>query len=210
MQWWNSFVEWFWSTDGQRLVTSTILPFLAVLIAGLVAAAIGRSATKRLVVQRDRETRAAAVAALVTSASHAATWHSQSAAAKDHSQQLAAAADIQVRLLPISGAAMAADWAAHELADMRVNSVSFSFQAEQSLREYRERLVEWVAHPRRAKKLFGLDLERWSYETDAVDPVIADQQRWAAEQTAATSRDAAGDVVFEGEIEPELQSATRA
>ncbi len=207
MQWWNSFVDWFWSADGQQFVTGTVLPFFAVLVAGFMGAAIGRSATRRLVVQRDRETRAAAVAALVTSATHAATWHSQSAAAKDHSQQLAAAADIQVRLLPISGAAMAADWAAHELADMRVNSVSFSFQAEQSLREYRERLVEWVAHPRRAKKLFGLDLERWKYETESVDPIVADQQRWAAEQTAAASRDEHGDIVLEGEIEPE--TATR-
>lgn len=209
MQWWNDFVEWFWSTDGQQLVTGTLLPFFAVLVAGFLGAAIGRSATKRLVLQRDRETRAAAVAALVTSATHAATWHSQSAAAKDHSQQLAAAADIQVRLLPVSGAAMAADWAAHELAEMRVNSVSFSFQAEQSLREYRERLVEWVAHPRRAKKLFGLDLERWKYETGAVDPVIADQQRWAAEQSDAASRDGRSEIVLEGEIEPEPHGATR-
>lgn len=182
MQWWSDFVEWFWSFEAQRLLTTVIFPFLAVLVAGLVGAGIGRASTKRLVHQRDRETRASAVSALVTAGTHAATWHSQSAAAKDHSQQLAAAADIQVRLMPIPGAAMAADWAAHELAEMRTNSVSFSFQADQSLHEYRERLVEWVNHPRRAKRLFSLDLERWRYETDATDPVLLEQQRWAEER----------------------------
>jgi hypothetical protein len=152
----------------------------------VIAALIGRGATRRLVLQRDREARANAVAALVTAGQNAARWQSQSPAAREHAEQLAAEADIAVRLLPLPGATLAADWAAHELAAMRTNSVSFSFSADQSLAEYRDRLVQWLHRPARARKLFAPDLERWSFEGQAVDPVVLDQQRWAEEQSAAT------------------------
>lgn len=182
MEWWNDIVDWFGSTEGRRVVVDVILPIAAVLLAGLVGALIGRGATKRLVAQRDRETRASAVAALVTAATHATTWHSQSAAAREHSQQLATSADIAVRLAPVRGATLAADWAAHELAALRTNSVSFSFAADETLREFRERLVDWVRHPRRAKRLFADDLERWRYDGEPTDPVLLEQQRWAQDR----------------------------
>jgi len=181
MSWWNDLIDWMASAEGRQLLLTIGVPFVAVLLAALIGAGVARSATRRLVEQRDRESRANAVAALVTAGTHAATWHSQSAAQKEHSQQLAAAADIAVRLMPVKGAGMAADWAEHQLAEMRTGSVSFSFQAEQSLHEYRDRLLEWVDHPRRAKRLFALDLERWRYETAAPDPVYAEQSAWAQE-----------------------------
>lgn len=185
MSWWNDIVEWIASPEGQSVLVTVGIPFTAVLLAALIGAGVARSATKRLIAQRDRETRANAVAALVMAGAHAATWSSQSGGAKEHSEQLAAAADIAVRLMPVHAAGMAADWAAHQLADMRTNSVSFSFQAEQSLREYRDRLLQWVDHPRRAKKLFSLDLERWSYASAAPDPVYADQTAWMQEHQGA-------------------------
>lgn len=185
MELWNTIVDWFTSSDGQRIVYGAIIPFVAIVVAGLVAALIGRAATRRLAVQRDRETRASAVSALIAVGHTAARWHSQAPAVREHHEALASAADIQVRLLPLSGANLAADWAAHELADMRTNSVSFSFQAEQSLTEYRDRLVEWLHRPGKAKKLFSADLERWRYEEPkAVDPVLLEQQKWAQEQQA--------------------------
>lgn len=183
MELWNSIVDWFGSENGQRVVFGAIIPFVAILVAGLIGAAIGRGATRRVVAQRERETRASAVAALISVGHTAARWHSQPPAVREHHEALASAADIQVRLLPLSGAHLAADWAAHELADMRTNSVSFSFQAEQSLTEYRDRLVEWLHKPGRAKKLFAADLERWRFETpEQVDPVVLEQQRWAQQQ----------------------------
>jgi hypothetical protein len=187
MQWWNDFVEWFYSDEGWRVISTAIIPFVAIVVAGVIAALIGRGATKRLVEQRDRETRSAAVAALVAAGRDAARWHSQTPEGRDHSERLAADADVTVRLMPIAGSALAADWAAHQLADMRVNSVSFSFQAEQTLSEYRDRLVRWVEKPGKARKLFAADLERWQYETAAVDPVVVEQQKWAeAQYTAQT------------------------
>src|SRR5690554_6814214 len=113
MQWWNDLVNW-WTTDnGQRVLVSAVIPFLAIVVAGVVAALIGRGATKRLVAQRDQETRAAAVAALISAGQNAARWHSQSPAAREHAEHLANDADVMVRLLLIAGAGQAADWASH-------------------------------------------------------------------------------------------------
>ncbi|HTN59562.1 MAG TPA: hypothetical protein VL043_14970 [Protaetiibacter sp.] len=187
MQWWNDFVDWFYSEDGQRILVSAVIPFLAIVVAGIVAALIGRGATRRLVAQRDHETRAAAVTALISAGQNAARWHSQSPAAREHAEHLANDADVMVRLLPIAGANYAADWASHQLADMRVNSVSFSYQADQTLSEYRERLVLWLHKPNKGRKLFAADLERWRYEEQGTDPVILEQQQWAEDQYTATT-----------------------
>lgn len=188
MELWNTLTDWFTSENGQRVVFGAIIPFVAILVAGLVAAAIGRAATRKLVAQRDRETRASAVSALIAAGHSAARWHSQAPAMREHQEALANAADVQVRLLPLAGAGLAADWAAHELADMRTNSVSFSFQADQTLTEYRDRLVEWLHRPNKAKKLFAADLERWRYDEPKVDPVVIEQQKWAAEQFTSDAR----------------------
>lgn len=185
--WWNDLVDWFTSEDGQRILASVVFPFLAILVAGAIGALIGRGATKRLVDQRDHETRAAAVSALISAGQNATRWHSQSPAGREHAEHLANDADVLVRLLPISGASYAADWASHQLADMRTNSVSFSYQAEQTLSEYRERLVLWLHKPGKGRKLFAADLERWRYEDQAADPIIVEQQKWAEEQYTAVT-----------------------
>lgn len=187
MQWWNDFVNWLQTDAGRAVLTGAVFPFLAILVAGLIGAAVGRGSTRRLVAQRDHETRAAAVAALVTVGKSASTWHSLSPQAKEHSENLAAAADIQVRLLPIAGAALAADWADHQLDDMRTNSVNYTFQADQTLSEYRDQLVRWLHKPRQAKKLFADDLDRWRYDTSQPDPVAVEQQKWAEEQFTAAN-----------------------
>jgi hypothetical protein len=108
-------------------------------------------------------------------------WSSLPAIEKDHVDTQASEAEVRVRLLPLSGAALAADWAVHQLREMKVNSANFSFQAEQTLEEYRDRLIEWQQQPKRAKRLFKDDLERWRFEqAQAPDPVASRQQEWAA------------------------------
>jgi hypothetical protein len=187
MQWWNDFLDWIRSDAGWRLISGAIVPFVAIVLAGIIGGAIGRGATRRLVGQRDHETRASAVTALIQAGQDAAKWHSQSAAAKEHAAHLASEADVMVRLLPISGAGLAADWATHQLAEMRTNSVSYSYAADQTFSEYRDRLVLWLHKPGRAKKLFTTDLQRWKYDDQGPDPLVVEQQRWAEEQvTAAT------------------------
>jgi hypothetical protein len=189
MNWWNDFLDWVQSDTGRSILSNAVIPFLAIVVAGIIGAAIGRGATHRLVAQRDHETRAAAVAALVAAGQGAATWHGMVPASKEHAERLASQADVNVRLLPISGAGLVADWATHQLREMRTNSVSYSYQAEQTLDEYRDRLVEWMHKPSRAKKLFAADLDRWQYAESAVDPVVLEQQRWAEEQYSAVNHE---------------------
>lgn len=193
MTWLNDLLDWIRSDAGWKLITTAVIPFVAIVLAGIIAAGIGRGAVKRLIAQRDFETRASAIAALVAAGQSVSTWHSQGPAAKEHSELLASQADVQVRLLPIAGAGLAADWATHQLREMRTNSVSYSYQAEQTLDEYRDRLVEWLHRPGRAKKLFAADLDRWQYADASVDPVVLEQQRWAEEHYSAAAASLAGE-----------------
>ena len=169
MQWWNDLLDWLSSDDGWRILSGAVIPFVAIVLAGILGASIGRSGIKRLVAQRDFETRVAAVAALVSAGQNAARWHSQGPEAREHAQQVATEAHVAARLLPVPGADLAADWAAHQLEAMRVNSVNFGLTSDATLGEYQNRLVEWVRHPRRAKQLFGSDLDRWDYENVPVE-----------------------------------------
>jgi hypothetical protein len=187
-QWWNSFVSWISSEEGFRILSASILPFLAILIAGILAAVIARSAVKRMLHHHDRELQGSAVSALIGAGRKAAVWNSLAANEKEHVDTQAGEAEVRVRLLPLSGAALAADWAVHQLREMKANSASFSFQAEQILEEYRDRLIEWQQQPKRAKRLFKDDLERWRFEqAQAPDPLVSRQQEWAASNAEAAS-----------------------
>src|SRR5690554_1394402 len=185
MQWWNNFVDWLTSEDGWRILTTVVFPFLAIIVAGLIVAMIGRGSTRRLIALRDREQRVSTVAALIGAARRASRYNTLSVPEQEHADHLAHDADISVRLLPLAGSSMTADWAAHEIQEMKRNSVSFSFQAEQSLMDFRDRLVEWQTKPSRAKKLFKADLDLWAYESAQEDKgLVEQQQEWAKQQVA--------------------------
>jgi hypothetical protein len=187
-QWWNSFVSWITSDEGFRILSATVLPFLAILIAGILAAVLARSAVKRMLRQHDRELQSSAVAALIGAGRKAAVWSSLPANEKEHVDTQASEAEVRVRLLPLSGSTLAADWAVHQLREMKVNSANFSFQAEQTLEEYRDRLIEWQQQPKRAKRLFKDDLERWRFEqTQSPNPAVSRQQEWAASNVEAAA-----------------------
>ncbi|MHB1171544.1 MAG: hypothetical protein ACYCZY_03425 [Lacisediminihabitans sp.] len=185
MQWWNNVVAWFYSSDGWRVISGAIIPFLAIVVAGFIAAAIGRGSTKRVLSLSDRGLRVAAVTALLGAARRASVWNTLSGPEQQHADQVASEADIRLRLLAVPGVALASEWAAHEITQMKKNSVAFSFQAEQSLIIVRDRLIDWQARPNRAKKLFKNDLDSWAYESSLSDQeLIHQQQAWAAQQAA--------------------------
>jgi hypothetical protein len=180
-QWWNNFVDCLTSDEGFRILSATVLPFLAILVAGVLAALIARSAVKRVLRQHNRELQGSAVSALIGAGRKAAVWSSLAAAEKEHVDTQASEAEVRVRLLALPGATFAADWAVHQLREMKTNSASFSFQAEQILEEYRDRLIEWQQQPKRAKRLFKDDLERWRFEqVQSPDATVSRQQEWAA------------------------------
>ncbi|ROS48383.1 hypothetical protein [Frigoribacterium sp. PhB24] len=188
MQWWNDFVEWLSSDSGWRVVTDAVIPFAAIVVAGVVAALIGRASTRRVVSSHEDEAKAAAVAALVSAARKGAVYSSLGVEERAYADHLGHEADVRLRLLPATGSTLAADWAAHQTAEIKRNSASFSFQAEQTLGELRDRLIEWQNRPNRAKKLFRDDLARWKYEEADVDrDTAAKQKAWEAEQRAAST-----------------------
>ncbi len=192
MQIWNYILDWVAANGGwAHLISTAVVPFVAILVAGIIAAAVGRGSTKRAIALSDRETKASAVTALISAARKAAVWNTLSVPEQSHYGHLLSEADIRLRLLPAPGTALAADWAAREIADMQKNAVSFSFQAEQTLFNFRDRLIEWQAHPSRAKRLFKNDLDSWSYDNSLADQeLIHQQQAWSAQQEETGSLDA--------------------
>ena len=183
MQWWNDFVYWFYSDAGSHVISTAVVPGVAIVVAGIIAALIGRGSTRRIINLHDRDERAAAVTAMIGAARRSANWNALSAPEQQQADHIALECDVRLRLLPLAGAGMAADWATHQLAELKKYAVSFSFQAEQSLKDFRRMLIEWQAHPGRAKKLFKNDLDSWSYEESLNDQdLAAQQQAWQAQQ----------------------------
>ncbi|WP_058748876.1 hypothetical protein [Curtobacterium oceanosedimentum] len=188
MDWWNDLTDWSASDEGWRVLSGAIIPFVAIVVAGVIAALIGRAAAKRVVALHDRESRNSAVAGVVSAARKASRWGALGHEERAYADHLAEDADVRLRLLPVSGAPLAADWVQHEIADIKRNSSTFTSQADQSLAELRDRLLEWNARPGRAKKLFKADLERWKFDSPDPDAeLIARQQDWnAGQQQRAT------------------------
>ena len=48
MTWWNDIVEWIASDDGWRIVSGAIIPFVAIVLAGIIGAGIGRSGNRKV------------------------------------------------------------------------------------------------------------------------------------------------------------------
>ncbi|KQR43780.1 hypothetical protein ASF82_09120 [Frigoribacterium sp. Leaf164] len=193
MQWWNSLVRWVQSDDGWRVVSEAVVPFVAILVAGVVAALIGRAALKRVVRLHDDEAKASAIAGIVAASRKAATWSSLGAEERTFTDHLAQEAEVRLRLLPVTGSGLAASWAEHQLGEIKRDSASYGHQPEQSLAEFRDRLLDWQSRPSRAKKLFRADLERWRYE-DAEQATEAEQRQrdWKAERDGQRAAPASG------------------
>jgi len=190
MTWGNDLVQWWASDEGWRVLTGAVIPALSILLAGLIAALIARSSTKRLLKHHDRDALTSAVGAFVLAGRTAAQWHDHSELEQSRVDQLISEAETRLRLLPIPGAALAANWATHQLESMKRHSSGFRFQAQQTLGDYREALITWSQKPRTAKKLFGTDLERWRYEGD--EPEYAESEnRGSAPEAAAVAESGA-------------------
>lgn len=164
MNWLNSLHDWLTSTEGQRLVTGVVVPFVAIVVAGVIAALIARGMSKRLLDARERDVKATAVTALISSARRSIEWSTLSTGERSHATHLSDEASIRLRLLPLAGSDLAAVWSEHEIDSIRQNSATFRFQAEQTFADLRDRLVQWQAKPCRAKKLFRDEVERWTTE----------------------------------------------
>jgi hypothetical protein len=183
MDWWNDLTTWLTAPETRPTLFTAATIVAAIIVSGLVSAAIAKAAVRRLVDQREREQKAAAIAAFVDAATEASVWNSLTPAEQVLADRAVGQADIHVRLLPIKSSAIAADWAAHQLAEMKRNSATFGYELAPALTEFRDRLVEWQNRPSKAKRLFQSDIERWSFSTDDSErDLVQRQDGWVAEQ----------------------------
>jgi hypothetical protein len=183
MEWWNEFVAWLTAPDTRPVLFLAAVVAVAILISALLAAAVTKAAVRRLVDQRDRDLKASAISALVDASTEAASWNSLTPQEQSIADRAAGQADIQLRLLPVKGSAIAANWASHQLAEMKRDSATFGFELGAVRSEFRDRLLEWQARPARTRRVFESDLERWKYETTASEKtLVAEQDAWTARE----------------------------
>lgn len=183
MQWWSDFLDWASTSEGLRTLAQTALPFLAIVLAGIIAAVIGRAAIRHSLGLAEQELTRGVLAAVIGSGRQYAVWDTLTTAEQQYAAIAAAEAEVRLRMLPRVGAEAAADWALHELEELKRSSIDFGRSSEAGFAEFRDRLVEWHFRPRKARKLFLQDLERWRFERSEEGDRAADQQRkWQQEQ----------------------------
>jgi len=165
------------------VIFSAVVLIVAIIVASLLASWIARGAIARLLAQHDRELKAAAIGSIVDAATEASVWNSLTPQEQVMNDRAVGMADIQIRLLPIKGSSIAADWAAHQLSELKRTSATFGYQLEPALVEFRDRLIDWQNKPSRARKIFQGDLDRWkSQNTSTEKNLLAEQDAWVAQQ----------------------------
>jgi len=182
MQWWNNFVQWFTDADTLPVLFGAVVFVIAIVVASVLATWASRSAIKSLVRQRDREQQAATIAALIDSAVELSTWNSLSPQEQLLVDRAVGQADIQLRLLPLRGSGLAADWAEHQLGEIKLTSGAFGYQSDAVLHEFRDRLLEWQAKPGKTRKVFQSDLERWQSAGSRASSLLGEQEEWTPRQ----------------------------
>ncbi|GMA28587.1 hypothetical protein [Arenivirga flava] len=214
MQWWSDFLDWASTGEGLRTLAQTALPFLAIVLAGIIAAVIGRAAIRHSLGLAEQELTRGVLAAVIGAGRQYAVWDTLTTAEQQYAAIAAAEAEVRLRMLPRVGAEAAADWALHELEELKRNSIDFGRSSEAGFAEFRDRLVEWHFRPRKARKLFLQDLERWRFERSEENDKAADQQRkWQQEQQtrpAPTASDLANRLAARDQERASGQAPTQA
>ena len=192
---WNDLIRWVRSDEGFALITGVILPFIAILAAGIIAGLVARAANKRLLRHQTDESKAAAIAGLLAVARRATVWTSLSASEKDHVDYQITEAVVRLRLQPIAGSDMAAEWTQLRIASIKRQSATMIAQAEGELRDLENGLIEWHRKPSRAKKLFGAELGWLRLDDAELDKnLLARQKQWVADQQKSASATASAPV----------------
>ncbi|MGT2426720.1 hypothetical protein [Amnibacterium kyonggiense] len=148
----DDLVAWLQSPGGARVLQTAIIPALAILVAGVLAALIARSAVRATIRRAERAEAVSTVAGLVAAA-RATVDAEGDLVSRRRAARLRAEADVRTRLLPLDGAETAADWAAERI-DAIEPRVDGS-RTEAQLADLRDALVQWVQRPGRAKRVFA-------------------------------------------------------
>lgn len=163
LDWWNAYLDWAMSADGKAILTTAVIPFVAVLIAGLSGAMLARGGIARLTARQDRDQRAAVIAAALASIRRSGAWGQLSLSEQDHLDFRVSEAVAQIRMVPAEGAELAGEWAALKTRVIKQKSLVGAGTAESDIRDVEDWLIVWHRHPRRAAKHFAADLETLRY-----------------------------------------------
>jgi len=183
MQLWNDFTAWISDSANEPVIFAVAILLVGIVVSGLLAGWIARGTVRGMLARTERQQKAAAIAALVDAATEASVWNSLTPGEQVLSDRAVGQADILVRLLPVKGAGIAANWATHQLAEMKRQSATFGYQLDPVVAEFRDRLIEWQKRPGSAKRIFAADLERWRFESGTqTGQLDAQQDQWVAQQ----------------------------
>jgi len=182
-EWWQTLVGWLNSEAGIALMTTVALPFAAILTAGLLAVLIARASSTRVMRHRDNSEKAAAIAGLLAVCRRVTVWTSLSSAERDHLDYQITESTVRLRLLPIGGADLAAEWSQYMISTIKRNSAALIDEAEKGLADLENGLITWYRRPGAAKKQFKNEIGYLRMDTVSLDrELIARQKQWQAAQ----------------------------
>lgn len=183
MEWLSDFLDWLVTDRGQESVRIGFLFLLALLIGAVLAGWITRIGIRGILRRYDRTLRDSAVLALIDAATEASVWNSLSPQEQVLANRTIGQADAQIRLLPLDGTNIAANWAAHQLNEMKRNSATFGYLLDPVVLAFRERLLYWCDRPNKAKRIFEADLDGWQQtSSESERKLLAEQEAWVAQQ----------------------------
>ena len=188
LEWWQALVDWLNSPEAQTILTTVALPFAAILTAGLLAVLIARASSTRVMRHRDNEEKAAAIAGLLAVCRRVTIWTSLSSAERDHLDYQITESTVRLRLLPIGGADLAAEWAQSMITTIKRHSAALIDEAEKGLSDLENGLILWYRHPGAAKRQFKNEIPYLRMDSSSLDhDLIARQKQWQAAQDGKAS-----------------------
>jgi hypothetical protein len=183
MNWLNNLQDFFVNGQNTAGILTGVFLFVSLMLALIIGGLIASSVSNRHIAVYEQEGKSAIIGALIDAATEASVWNALSPQEQVNSDRAVSQIDIRIRLLPVKGSGIAADWAAHQLAEMKRHSATFGYQLDPAVAEFRDRLLLWLHSPKKANKIFTSDLQRWSYASNIpTAPVVAAQEAWVAQQ----------------------------
>jgi hypothetical protein len=183
MNWLTDIQDFFSNSSNAAAVMVLAILLVGFVIALIVGGSIASKISSRHIKEHEHQAKASVIAALIDVATEASVWNALSPQEQIISDRAVGQVDIRVRLLPVKGAGIAADWASHQLQLMKRNSATFGYQLDPAVTEFRDRLLLWLNNPGKANKIFTADLERWAYQSAAPEEQLAQkQEEWVAQQ----------------------------
>jgi len=156
---WQSYLGWATSPGGLEILTTAVLPFIAILAAGIIAAILARDGIIRLARRQEREQQSGVIAGCLAASRSALGWATLAMREQDQLDQQLAECAARLRMLPAKGADAAAEWARLKSALIKTGALAGSPSAEAELRDLEDWLILWHRRPRKAARHFEADLE---------------------------------------------------